>query len=198
MFLAASNMETTSHAGFPVALVPIKSALTTCRSILLCPKCPMTLAASRQNVSLIISLFGSISSGLQTLIDDIDAEAARAAEAGETMILDSGDRSAANAHLHDGTSDCPGRMALELEPEEWRTITKRAVRKHAFKQPSGALTLESLIEALEDRQRAWHKGALPCKDRDALHGRAEAADEKDWVCLKFTQSIRDMMDQLAS
>lgn len=89
-------------------------------------------------------------------------------------------------------------MALELEPEEWRIITKRAVKKHAFKQRSGALSLESLIETLEARQRAWHKGALPCQERDALHDLTEATNEKEWVCLKFTQNIRDMMDQLAS
>lgn len=129
---------------------------------------------------------------------DIDIETARAAEAGETVILDSGDSSAANAHLHNGTIDCPGRMALELEPEEWRVITKRAVKKHALKQQSGALSLESLIEAFEARQRAWHKGALPCQERDALAERAETVQENDWVCLKFTQSIREMMDQLAS
>lgn len=197
MYLAASNLETTLHAGFPVALVPIKAALTTGRAILLCTTCPMKLASSRQNVMLLLSLFGSIASGIQSLLMDIDAEVVRAGDAGDTKIFDSGDSSSANAHLHTGTPDCPGRMSLELEPEEWQVIVKRAVKKHAFKQKNDVLSLESLVDALEARQRAWHRGLLPSHERDDLRNRAETAEEKDWQCLKFTQNIRWMMDQFA-
>lgn len=197
MFLAASNLQTTSHAGFPVALVPIKAALTAARAILLCPKCPTSLAASRQNISLLMSLLGSIASGLQTLLSDIDIEADRARDASETMLLASGDQSAANAHLHTGTPDCPGKMALELEADEWQIIVKRAVKKHAFTQRSGALSLESLIEALEARQRAWHSGLLPTSEKDDLQRRTEAADESQYLCLKLTQGIRSQIEQFA-
>lgn len=196
MYLAASNLETTANEGFPIALVPIRAALHTARSILVCERCPQKLASGRQNVSLLVSLLGSIASGLQTLISDIDAEAERARAAGETKLLDSGDASATNAHLHTGTPDCPGHMALELEADEWQIIVKRAVKKHAFKQKSDILSLEALIDALEERQRAWHRGLQPCRETDAMTEAVKTGDEKEWVCMKFTQGIRHMLEHL--
>lgn len=196
MYLAASNPETTANKGFPVALVPIRAALHTARSFLVCERCPQKLASGRQNVSLLISLLGSIASGIRTLLADVDAETERARAAGETKLLDTGDASATNAHLHTGTPDCPGRMALELEAEEWQIIVRRAVKKHAFKQKSDILSLEALIDGLEERQRAWHRGAQPCTETDHMTEAVKSLDEKEWACLKFTQGIRYMLEQI--
>lgn len=194
MYLAAANLEATAHSGFPIALTPLRAALLTSRGMLLCQVCPKKLVSSRQNVMLLFSLLQSIASGFQTLLRDIDKETLRAQQAGETKIFDSGDSSAINLHLHTGLPDCPGNLALELEPAEWNAIVKRAVKKHAFKQRNGTLCLDALVDAVEQRQRAMHSGIQATDEWDEIRAAGENVPQSHWVCLRLVQNVRMIMD----
>lgn len=145
---------------------------------------------------LIFSLLNSIAAGFKTLLDDIDLTVQRAKAASQTIVLQSGDTSKTTRHLHTATPDCPGRLDIDLEPDEWSSIVKRTVRKYAFKQNNGMLTLEQLLEAVEDRQRAWHLCHDPTHEHDPLQEETQLTPESQWTCLRLSRGIRQILEQM--
>lgn len=146
-------------------------------------------------MTLLQSLLTNIAFGFESLLKNIDAETDRATAAGEIKSLSSGDNSMINLHLHTGNPDCPARFELELEPEEWNRLTKKAVRKSISSCSSQSLTLEGLVDAMEARQRVWHSRGFP---RMMHEPNNEVPDEKDWTCLRITGQVRCIISEMVA
>ncbi|KAJ4361608.1 hypothetical protein N0V95_001684, partial [Ascochyta clinopodiicola] len=111
---------------FPRAIIPLRSAMSTISSVLHCPTCPLDLFSAIQNVSSLASLFKALVARFSKVLSEIDREAQLLRDQGKKKPYRIGDNDPALAHLHTGTLDCPLGFDVELEPEVWRILAKKA------------------------------------------------------------------------
>lgn len=190
IYLSITNVQSSSHMGFPFALGPLRAGLITADKLLACDRCTNELSSVQQNILLLNALLSAIAAGFDKLLRSINAEASRAQNENAKKKVCMGDTSVQNIHLHTGSPDCPGAFFVELDAQEWSNVAKRVVRKEIF-DDHGTLTLEKLLSNLENRQREWHQ--YPPPDLVDIIGIHTPMNEDDYTCLRLTKEVRRMI-----
>lgn len=90
------------------------------------------------------------------MLYEVDLEAARLVERGVKKSYRIGDNSAALAHMHTGTPDCPMGIDIDLEPADWQRLAKTAIRMEVHGGGGRAVWLLGLLDEVEKRQQRWH------------------------------------------
>ncbi|KAK3078483.1 hypothetical protein LTS18_007400 [Coniosporium uncinatum] len=200
MYLTLSQLQAPPTLNFPFALGPLREALRVINVVLDCSECPKTSSTGMMNTALVNTLMQAAAGRFRDAIDSIDHEADSAASEGKKKRFDLGVADQATMHLHTGMPDCPGRFAVELEPDEWRSMSKRVVKVEVVgNSETQENSLLGLVEKLEKRQQRWH--ADPEKTEEALrlmgiNRCAEMAVKGDYYCLRFTGMVKDMIDMM--
>jgi len=192
MYLSVTNVQSSSHMGFPFALGPLRAGMITADKLVNCDRCTNELSLVQQNILLLNALLSALAAGFDKLLQSINAEASRAQNENVKKSIRMGDTSVQNAHLHTGSLDCPGAFYVELDAQEWSSVAKRVVSKEIF-EDLGTLTLENLLTTLETRQKEWHKYPPP-----GLAGLMEThtpMNEDDYTCLRLTTEVRRMISR---
>lgn len=197
MYIAAANLETPMI--FPQSLRPIRAAIDTANAMVHCQNCPARVATLRQHFLLLTSLLTSISGALSTLFQNINGEAARCEALNEKKSFRMGERlTLQSARLHTGTLDCPMGFNIELEPTEWLELAKKATRAEVFGMINGNPSLDSILCALETRQRQNH--AVLCKLENSCDvistSKLHTTKDDDYTCLRITNETRNMLAHL--
>ena len=140
-----------------------------------------------------IALLSSLGCGFDKLLRDVDSEATRAGANGDKKFFRIGDDSPQNRHLHTGTPDCPMKFDVQLDPKDWRKLAFQAIRTQVYDTSDGRLTLESLVNRLESRQRSWHAAA----DAElGMNAATDLIDKPDSTCVQLTKNVRNMIDDM--
>jgi len=200
VYLTLSQLQAPSTLNFPFALGPLREALRVINIVLDCSECPKTSSTGMMNTALVNTLMQATAARFRAVVDSIDEEADRAASEGREKRFDLGVSDPTTMHLHTGTPDCPGRFAIDLKPDEWRSMTKRVVKVEVLgNSETKENSLLGLVEKLEKRQQHWH--ADPQRTEEALrlmgvNRCAEMAVKGDYHCLRLTGMIKDMIDMM--
>ena len=210
-----SELQFMTNFGFPMALKPLTNGKRTASEVLQCSQCLKDGSSAMQNTMLLTTLLSVLLNHYRKVLVSIEEDAARIEAASGTIPFRMGDNSPALQHLHDGTPDCPVGFNIDLAPQEWRYLAKRAFRaevKGASVHGDGSIV--DIITQLETRQRKWHEdwhargnclrcwhasggsqpGVPPHTDENCVHYSESNPPGEDPTCFKVTQLLRDMLD----
>ncbi|KAF2869842.1 hypothetical protein BDV95DRAFT_497944, partial [Massariosphaeria phaeospora] len=203
MYLSLSDLQNMTTFAFPAVIPSLRQAMSTTSTMLQCEKCPQDTFSAMQNVQSLTALFSAIAERFHKVLRDIDAEAARLEQAGAKKPFRIGDNNAANMHLHTGTIDCPMGFDIELEPNEWKRLAKRALKTEVLGGGSNPVPLSHLVEEMSNRQSRWHTGKNFHRDEvSQLFGGTEACamrykeNPRDAACVRMIDQIRGMLDRM--
>lgn len=154
-YLTLTDLQTIPSFSFPQTIPPLRRATRTISSLLSCPTCPLDAFRASQNTSSLSSLFRALTARYAALLAAIDAEATHLQHTNATKPFRIGDASAALAHLHTGTPDCPMGFDVPLQPAVWRVLVKAALRTEVLGGGSNAEPLGVLLDEAEARQTRW-------------------------------------------
>jgi len=133
------------------------------------------------------------------VMDWIEQEQHRATAANERLSFQLGDLNCGTNHLH--TRDCLGGFVVNLDPLEWRKLTKRVVRDEVRgTEVTRCSSFIGLLDALVARQRQWHVN-LPPTDmpRNVLmtsNNSPIELVEKDATCLRLAREARSLIEKI--
>jgi len=155
-YLTLNTLHTLNDFSFPQIVPSLRTATTTLSTLIHCPTCPLDPFSATQNLQSIVSLFKALVLRFNKVLLEVDAEATRLMQNSEKKPFRVGDNSAALAHLHTGTPDCPMGFNIQLEAREWSKIVKTALRTEVWGGGSNTKPLVELLAETEERQRRWH------------------------------------------
>lgn len=216
-----NTMQNPNHCTFPAALQPLRAAMHTAHSVLICEECPKSFTTGLQNASMLGTLFVSIAERFSKVLEGIHEEAGRAEREGEgkrLRVVDEEDGLGWEA------------FGLEVSPREWEGLCKRVVRvevegplsssssyssssslaSSSSSSPSGGgeggggedrpLYFLRLVELMEERQLRWHQMPLPVdmpKGAEGVFrshgGRCESGKKEELHCLKLVGGSRRLV-----
>ena len=146
IYLAITDLSALKDFAFPICLPQVRNALTVASVALKCPECPKTRATAVTNFMQLTTLLQLIAERYDRVLRAINDESDRAEEARETKHFRVGEHQTRRAHLHTGTADCPMGFNVELDPGEWRTLARKAVRQDVL----GPAAVAAVPAAAED------------------------------------------------
>lgn len=191
MYQATSNMPNEEQFTFPASLGRMRFSLRKAEEILTCAKCTQNPSQRRQNTMFLIPISSSLACAFDKLLRDVDSEAERLAAIGEKKVFQMGDPSF--PHLHTGGPDCPMKIDVNLDPQDWRKLAFQAIKSQVSDTDESRLTLDSLLTRLEQRQKAWHayaRGQIP-------HSSGEAGiDRPDSTCVQMIKNVRQIVEDM--
>lgn len=195
-YLTLTHLHTLTTFAFPQIIPSLRTVTAALSTLIHCPTCPLDPFSAIQNLQSIVSLFKALVSRLNKVLLAVDDEAARLAQHGEKKLFRMGDSSAALAHLHTGTPDCPMGFLVQLEACEWRKIAKMALRTEVWGGGSNPQPLMELLAETEERQRRWH--AEPERWREEMgHLRRHQDCGKEGACEALgAEHIRRSIEEL--
>lgn len=205
-----NNMKSAADFTFPAALHPLREAMSTAKTVLVCEECPKSFNTGLQNTTMLGALFLSIAQRFSKVLEHIDAEAARAERAGERKRFRLTDLNGENGgHLHLGGAGCMAAFSLDLSPGEWRSMCKKVVRAEVVGPADGGdgecpgtdehsqcPYFLGLAKQMEDRQERWHKMPLPDdfpKGAGAMFRPAGHGKKEEHHCLKLVMSSKALV-----
>ena len=191
MYLASSSMPNDEYFTFPQSLGPIRFSLRKAEEILICSKCHENRTQRQQNTLFMITLLTSLGCAFDKLLKDVDSEAQSLCAMGEKKLFTMGDASPQFMHLHTGTRDCPMRFDVNMDAEDWRKMAFEAIKTQISNIGNdGGLTLSSMLDRFEERQRNWHAaaGVQP----------SEGSSHTDSTCVQLTKNVRKIIEGLPS
>ena len=136
-----------------------------------------------------ITLLSALACGFDTILQEVDKEAARLTDIGQKKSFKMGDANLEMAHLHTGGPDCPMNFDVELEATEWRKLAFRAIKAQIHGIRDDQLTLEGTLARLEFRQRVWHSEL----DSQSIERHAD-----DPQCTQLTRTIWKSLEDMPS
>jgi len=133
------------------------------------------------------------------VMDWIEQEQHRATAGNEKLSFQLGNLNCRTAHLHSG--DCLGGYSVNLDPVEWRRLTKRVVRDEIR---GNELTRRSsfigLLDAFVARQKQWHIDSPPTDMPRNIsmmnRGLSSELAEKDATCLRLAREARSLIEKI--
>jgi len=199
MYLSLSNLQSLQECAFPGALHSLREAITTAWTVLHCVNCPQQFVTALHNVQMLGMVSMTIAERYHQVMDWIEVEQQRASACNETLSFQIGNLNGSTTHLH--SDDCLGMMNINLDPLEWRRLTKRVVRNEV---QGTAITCCScfvgLLDALFARQKQWHTFSpvvqFPRNVRAANNAPQIEIAEKDATCLRLAGEARAMIERL--
>jgi hypothetical protein len=135
------------------------------------------------------------------ILGSIDAEAARAENAGTTIQYRIGDTSPERWHLHTGTNDCPMGVNVDLDPSEYKMLARKVIKADvlgAANANPNQMSVLGIVKSLEERQHEWHTGSSSAVIRAHFSraGQECRPEAGDFTCLKLVGMIRHHIDML--
>ncbi|GAB7338753.1 hypothetical protein MBLNU457_5464t1 [Dothideomycetes sp. NU457] len=199
MYLSLSNLQSLQECAFPGALHSIREAITTAWNVLHCANCPQQFLTALHNVQMLGMVLMSIAERYHQVMDWIEVEQQRASACDEKLSFQIGNLNGSTTHLH--SDDCLGMFNINLDPLEWRRLTKRVVRNEV---QGTAITCCSsfvgLLDALVARQKQWHTVSplvqVPRNVCTAYNAPRIDIAEKDAHCLRLAGEARAMIERL--
>ncbi|KAI9738703.1 MAG: hypothetical protein M1834_008208 [Cirrosporium novae-zelandiae] len=208
LYLSLSTLQSIKHPTFPSSLYGYRSASSTAANVLRCPQCPQNPMTRLQNVMLLGTLLPLIVYGYQQLLASIDREAS--SENPRSFRI--GDSTPAHQHLHTGTPDCPLGLNIDLDPDDWRLLARKTIKKDILGNGNEDTQngLLNLINEMEQRQRRWHSEKPACMKKfweanpqcdpalnPALDPALSSGQAKEGsLCLQIVANAKAMLQQL--
>jgi hypothetical protein len=188
--LTRLNSLSTFH--FPRSLNELQSIISSTYTALICESCPLQRVTGFQNVSVLLSVLGSLVERFRGLLAHVNFERDRLLATGGQMPIRIGDATPENFHYHTGTKDCPMAINLFMDGAQWAKLALGAVEK-AEKGPGPSL--RGLIDDFEARQKRWHadpkmKGVMMARDSQAQNLNGSGS------CLALLSMVRLQMEAL--
>lgn len=177
---------------FPFSLHLLREATGTAWTVVQCQYCPSSSITAIQNVHMLGILLLSIVERYGKVLLAVEVEEARATDTKETKSFRIGDMTQANSHLHTGEAfGCPGSITLELNPAEWRGLTKKLIKAEVSSTTNTCCPgLMSVIDSLIRRQNRWHEN-LPARDvNDVMKAYRQQTDDVNPVCLVMVEQAK--------
>jgi len=199
MYLSLNELQNMTTFHFPTVIPLLRHGLNTAVSILSCEKCPAQPFSTIQNVMSLGALLTAIGERYFRALEAINAEAKLREQTGEKKAFRVGDPNPELYHMHTGTPDCPMGFTIELEPKEWRKLSKRAIRAEVFGGGSNPNPLCSVLDKMEERQHTWHEQGDP--EIKKLFGVHEDAQGNCLVpegaqCIRMINQVRRMIKNM--
>lgn len=142
----------------------------------------------------------TIAERYERVLDCIEAEQLRATASNETKVFRMSDLNGAKVHLHssDPAMDMSD-LSINLDPLEWRKLTKRVVKTEIEGSDICCPTFMDLVEDLVNRQTRWHSMPKPEGfPRSVLKWQETQTEEQkqDAICLRFANDAKLIVGNL--
>lgn len=184
LYLTLTSLQTHDPV-FPYSISTLRNATKTAESVLRCPVCPLSFPSALQNVMLLGTLLPVIVTSLNRMLHIVSNSPSsvpperRTIAIGETLqeIVE-----LANTLFGVLGAEYPWGTRVELTPEQWAKLCRRAVKREIFgdekngQNPTNILAgdlqlplrkggIMGLIDEMEERQHRWHR----CRAEGHLH-----------------------------
>jgi hypothetical protein len=157
---------------FPVSVGLLRNALTTISGVISCQVCADAGISALQNTTMLQATLFSVVDRFNVMLKSMNAEADRLQETGETKPLKVADPTDLMI-MHTGTNDCPAGLVVQVNGDQWREMSKRALRKLVY--GPGDCMFE-LLDQWEARQTRWHSDLHMLLRRQELFPEAGCED----------------------
>jgi len=199
MYLSLSSLQSMQECVFPGTLHSVREAIATAWAVLECVHCPQRFLTALHNVQMLGMFLMTVAERYHRVMDWIEQEQHRATAANEKLSFQLGDLNCSTTHLH--TGDCIGGFVVNLDPLEWRKLTKRVVRDEVRgTEVTRCSSLIGLLDALVARQKQWHFN-LPPTDMPrniwiTNNNPPIELVEKDATCLRLAREARSLIEKI--
>lgn len=147
----------------------------------------------------LISLLTAIAERWHKALAAIDSETQLLETTGQKKAFRLGDADPNLVHLHTGTPDCPMAFTIDLEPKEWRKLSKRAIKSEVFGGSTNPNPLVALLDRMEERQHRWHRAGNVEAEKMFGPGcgkQNEPVEGRDAHCVRLITQVRRMVGSL--
>ncbi|KAH7114431.1 hypothetical protein B0J11DRAFT_445313 [Dendryphion nanum] len=196
MYLTSSDLQTLSSFSFPAVVPQLRRAVSTALDIVRCEKCPKENFGAIQNVQALSLLLSAIAERYHKVLSEINSEAERLERSGGKKPFRVGDNNPSLHHLHTGTLDCPMGFDLELEPQDWKKLAKKALKTEVMGGGHNATPFALLLDLFEERQNKWHKYHANNEERKRIFGVTNMCKPGDAMCVRMITAVRKMVENM--
>jgi len=215
MYLALASLQQLP-TDIILALKTVRKAAMTAGEVIWCPQCGAVLIETPkppietfQNTMILGTLIPVIANGYKKLLDMIDAETEAAAALGQTKTFkfhEYGGLCGTQNSIHGAMACIEKEMmfnAVEMPPQQWRTTVRALLRVDIYGHEQEGFKhrgLKSLVEEIEQRQRARHEWLDLHDPTGEMHvghfGEKHCAGEKTYNCLQILLAAKVAIDHL--
>ena len=195
LYATLSSFQSLPPPSFPYSMSTLHKATIAAQEACRCELCPRQFNSALQNTMLLSTLLPLISYEYAKLLSHVDDRASR----DESFVLRMGekDRSLEDMLKHTGLVDCPMSFDLDLTPEEWRSMARKAIRRKVMGSSSTDISVLGVVNSLESRQKFWHERPILAefqRGRSCREHGSEVGEEH--TCLKMLARVKVSIEEL--
>jgi hypothetical protein len=189
------QMRTFETFQFPISVGLLRNALSTVKMVIDCQVCADGGMSALQNTTLLQATLFSLVDRFNVMLKSMNTEADRLAQTGETKCLKVADPTDLTI-MHTGTPDCPAGLVVQISGEQWREMSRRALRKLLYGEGDG---LSALLDIWESRQTKWHSDLEMLLRRQEILTDADCQGEdgtQPGGCISVISRIRSVLGSI--
>ncbi|KAB8266708.1 hypothetical protein BDV30DRAFT_221450 [Aspergillus minisclerotigenes] len=197
LYLLLAQLRVKDRFTVPDDLTLLRDSISAATGVLNCRQCPLRYLCVMQNALVLGILCVCIAECYNKIMEGIDADERRAEYSQEKMRLRLSTTSDHPTYTgHTNPAHAPMPLSVEVSPSEWRSLMRNAVKAEIFGiGDDKEKCFMSLIDSLEERQKAWHR-IPPAPDCPHIYRSVCHATDRKPTCLLVLEDARRIIQPL--